>query len=1002
MAKKRKKRKQESEAQKRQRRAKAAQRRSAGAPASDGPPARSDASAAQRRRNANIRELERAIEELQRGFPDVGPADDDLPSDVEAHIVYCIDRPDGFLTGDSVWRRVDAGEPGGPPDVVREEELPEGYVDSLLDDVDRAIEPFLSKGAFGRSRFLSLCHARFREVLPRLIETGRFFRHHADGKGRDVLTPWVLQSSPGPLRVTASRVGRAEDYAVECRYGEGETSLDAAVFRKVFHNGYGYDGTAITDLGGPLSDGVLALLGQCRGKSAHGARELGRLLGALTEDELDQLVVLEHVDGWREEEIRPVPVLRLSRHGVWPPQQRMRADVVFRYDDVEVDAFEAGSALIDVAEGLRIRRMPGVEKSFLAELREQRCILPDSFGEGRMAVTAKLVPILPRLIEQGWQTESLGKPVRTHDRVHCRVRSGVDWFDLHAAVVFGGQTVDLAAAIAGLKAGERMLQLSDGSFAMLPVETLERLAVLWDVGEAGPDGALRLPRSQAVLLDALLATQEVEFSADAALARVRRVLRRHAELTEADAPEHFRGTLRGYQRGGLAWLLYLRDAGFGGCLADDMGLGKTVQVLALLEHARSTRKRHRPSLAVVPRSVLTNWQREAERFTPCLRTHIHHGAARSLTRKDLRSIDLVLTTYATLRNDAAQLGGFLFDTCILDEAQAVKNPDTQAAKAARLIEADHRLALTGTPIENHLGDLWSIFEFLNPGMLGTGPRFRRLIDDPRATPDSATLQLIAQAVRPFLLRRTKGQVLSELPEKTEVTLYCELEGRQREEYDTRLAVVRAELLGLVRAQGLNRSKFRVIEALLRLRQCACHAGLVACELSGVRSAKLELLLEQLREVTEEGHKALVFSQFTSFLAYARRMLDEAGIPYEYLDGRTRKRQERVDRFQDDPDCRVFLISLKAGGLGLNLTAASYVYILDPWWNPAVETQAVDRTHRIGQTRKVFAYRLIARDTVEEKVLQLQQRKRDLAEAILTADKSVMKKLDLDDLHVLLS
>jgi SNF2 family DNA or RNA helicase len=400
---------------------------------------------------------------------------------------------------------------------------------------------------------------------------------------------------------------------------------------------------------------------------------------------------------------------------------------------------------------------------------------------------------------------------------------------------------------------------------------------------------------------------------------------------------------------------------------------------------------------VVPRSLIFNWKAEAARFTPTLRVLDHTGVARARNASAFAEADLVLTTYGTLRRDALLLRDVFFDTVVLDEAQAVKNPGTEAAKAARLLKSEHRLALSGTPVENHLGELVSLFDFLNPGMLGRLGTLRN-----GAELDDEDRKVLAQALRPFILRRTKEQVIRDLPAKTEQTLFCELESEQRTLYDELRAHYRETLLARVEREGLARSRMHVLEALLRLRQAACHPGLVDRKRGGAASAKIDALLPSLAEVVSEGHKALVFSQFTSFLALVKDRLDAAGIVYEMLDGRTRDRQARVDRFQTDAACPVFLVSLKAGGLGLNLTAADYVFLLDPWWNPAVEAQAVDRAHRLGQRRPVFAYRLIARDTVEEKIVELQAKKRDLADAIITADGGVLRKLRREDLELLLS
>jgi SNF2 family DNA or RNA helicase len=517
---------------------------------------------------------------------------------------------------------------------------------------------------------------------------------------------------------------------------------------------------------------------------------------------------------------------------------------------------------------------------------------------------------------------------------------------------------------------------------------------------AAKDGAIRYNRAQVGLLDALLASQP-EVTCDEVFTRARDELRSFAGVRPVAPPESFVGELRGYQTEGLGWLHFLERFRFGGCLADDMGLGKTVQVLALLEGRRGNRPADTPrcSLVVVPRSLIFNWQQEAARFAPGLRVVDHTGIGRARDAAAFADADIVLTTYGTLRRDILLLKDVEFDYCILDEAQAIKNAASESAKAARLLRGRQRLALSGTPVENHLGELWSLFEFLNPGMLGAASTLK--LGGGLRNPDADSRQLLARALRPFLLRRTKEQVARDLPEKTEQTLYCDLEAEQRQQYDELRDHYRQALLG---GGNISKSQFKiqVLEALLRLRQVACHPGLVANKLADKPSAKLDALLPQLQQVLEGGHKALVFSQFTSFLGILRKRLDEEGIAYEYLDGRTRDRQAKVEHFQDDPDCKLFLISLKAGGVGLNLTAAEYVFLLDPWWNPAVEAQAIDRTHRIGQSKPVFAYRLIARDTVEEKVVALQQKKRDLADAILREDNALIRDLTREDLELLLS
>ncbi|HSS51682.1 MAG TPA: SNF2-related protein, partial [Thermoanaerobaculia bacterium] len=706
----------------------------------------------------------------------------------------------------------------------------------------------------------------------------------------------------------------------------------------------------------------------------------------------------------RFEETRPAPrpFLRLFP----PPWARSapRAALSFLYEGREVASDSTLRGLYRPAERRFLLRDREAEAQSAARLRELgfRTDL-DSFSPTPMLqMAANRIPkAVSALLAEGWAVEAEGQLYRSASRFRLSVSSGVDWFDLDGEADFEGKTVPLPEVLQAIRRGARHIQLGDGSLGMLPEEWIQKFAPIARLGTA--EGShVRFRSVQAVLLDAWLA-DEPAVTCDETFERARQRLQEFAGIAPAPAPPGFQGELRGYQRAGLGWLHFLRDFGFGGCLADDMGLGKTIQVLALLESRRTLRKRQGlpPSLVVVPRSLVFNWLAEAARFTPRLRVLSYTGADRVREAGGFAGYDLVLTTYGTLRKDVAVLREVELDYVILDEAQAIKNADSQTAKAARLLRGSHRLALTGTPVENHLGELWSLLEFLNPGFLGASPSFRGFTDELRA-PHSESRGLLVRALRPLLLRRTKEAVAPELPAKLEQTLFCELPSRQRRFYDELRDHYRASLGKRIGEQGIGRSKILVLEALLRLRQAACHPGLVDPQLLGDPCAKLDLLLPQLREVLEEGHKALVFSQFTSFLAILRQQLDAGGLPYLYLDGRTRDRADKVAAFQSATGCPLFLISLKAGGLGLNLTAPDYVYLLDPWWNPAVEAQAIDRAHRIGQERPVFASRIVARDTVEEKILDLQKTKRDLADAVIEADRSLLAGLSREDLELLLS
>ena len=701
-------------------------------------------------------------------------------------------------------------------------------------------------------------------------------------------------------------------------------------------------------------------------------------------------------------EPRPrVRVNRPERQNPYALRQDLRATVQFDYDGVVVEAPPAATAY-DPERRRLVRRNRAAEQAAIDRLHQLGFRYTWSHFESRqmLGISPEQFPrVVHALVNEGWRVEAEGRAFRSAVTMRLEVSSGIDWFDLHGAIDFGdGRSAPFPQLLAAIARGEDVVVLDDGSVGLLPEEWLRRYAAVAGFGAAEGD-AIRFHRSQAALLDALLAVQPaIEY--DEVFERVRAELHTFNGLQPLDPPSSFHGTLREYQREALGWFDFLRRFGFGGCLADDMGLGKTVMGLALLDARRHERGKgaRQPSLVVVPRSLIFNWMEEAARFAPKLKVLDYTGPLRDSS--GIRDADLVLTTYGTLRRDAADLNAIEFDYAILDEAQAIKNAATASAKAARLLRARHRLALSGTPIENHLGELWSLFEFLNPGLLGSAKAFQRA--SAARTRGDEDLEWLSRALRPFILRRTKEQVAPELPPRTEQTLQCELEGAQRRHYDELRAHYRATLLERIARDGVNRSKMQILEALLRLRQAACHSGLIDPRRAHEPSAKFDVLIPRLSEVIEEGHKALVFSQFTSFLALLRPRLDALGITYEYLDGRTRDRASRVARFQADPACRVFLISLKAGGLGLNLTAAEYVFLLDPWWNPAVEAQAIDRAHRIGQARHVFAYRLLARDTVEEKVAELQQSKRKLADAILNADAGLVRTLGPEDLEMLLS
>lgn len=704
------------------------------------------------------------------------------------------------------------------------------------------------------------------------------------------------------------------------------------------------------------------------------------------------------------------PRLRLASYSSLHHEMRHRpfvfGTVDFLYDGHSVSTNEP-SPVIGTGAAM-IRRDSFAESSHLksiTDLGANTFESFDEFGDVNVQLPDKQAnSILMKLLESNWEVEAEGGKVKWPGVFRMGVSSSLDWFDLNGELDFDGISATLPELLRAAQAGDEFIKLSDGTRGMLPEKWLQRYSTLISLGEVDGD-AVRFKPSQAMILDAMLEAQE-NATRDRDFKAYCKKLREFSGIKQKPAPKTFKGELRDYQKDGLSWLSFLNEFRLGGCLADDMGLGKTVQVLALLEARRTRRLKaddvRRPSLVVVPKSLIFNWIKEAQRFAPQLKVVNHTGLLRH--GNELSAADVIITTYGTLRMDIVTIEKLHFDYIILDEAQAIKNSDSQSAKVCRLLKSDFRLAMTGTPVENHLGELWSLFEFLNPGMLGASSAFQRLTSsrDEEEEERAAALGMISKALRPFMLRRTKTQVLKDLPGKTEQTLFCEMPPKQKKLYNELKKFYQAQLKNKIQEVGLKRSKIHVLEALLRLRQAACHPGLIDPKRAKEESGKMEAVLEQLTQIAADGHKALVFSQFTSLLDIVRRRLDKENICYAYLDGKTTKRQQVVENFQSDPNCPLFLISLKAGGHGLNLTAADYVFILDPWWNPAVEAQAVDRVHRMGQDRHVFAYRLISKDTVEERILEMQKEKRALAEAVISADASLISSLTAEDLAMLLS
>jgi len=699
----------------------------------------------------------------------------------------------------------------------------------------------------------------------------------------------------------------------------------------------------------------------------------------------------------------------------------LRATLKFGYGDFTAplakDEPYALASIPDTWNLVRIHRQPAREEYFYQLLtdptfRLKRAGSPHPLGTLELRARAHpydfLMHSIPALLKAGFEMYGednlkAGRINRNAATLRVNITSGIDWFDLQTVVEFGDQQANFHDIRKALKRGENYIKLADGSIGQIPQEWLEKYKHLWGLAEETADG-FRVSDLHLSLLDSLL-EEDASIQTPPDLIQRRERFRHFERIAPQPLPKGFAGELRPYQKHGFDWLHFLREYKFGGILADDMGLGKTVQVLTYLQSlqeqaevkpASNNVEMKEAHLLVVPKSLITNWQRESEKFTPSLKFLEYMGNFRNKDVSVFDEYDVIITTYGTMLRDIELLRKYKFNHIILDESQAIKNPLAKSAKAARLLHAEHRIVMTGTPVENNTFELWSQFAFLNPGLLGSMDYFKSQFANPiESAGDEKSAETLRKLVYPFILRRTKEQVALELPPRTERIVYTDMDTAQKKFYNQTRERYRAELLGLIESEGMNNARFKVLEGLLRLRQIAVHPALVDKKYKG-EAPKFDVLLETLETLQAENHKALIFSQFVETLKLAKRELDARKIKYMYLDGQTKNRQDKVDEFQSNEKIPFFLISLKAGGVGLNLTAADYVIHLDPWWNPAVEMQASDRAHRIGQTKPVFVYKIIARDTVEEKILQLQEKKRALVKNIIATETSFFKSLTQDD------
>lgn len=689
---------------------------------------------------------------------------------------------------------------------------------------------------------------------------------------------------------------------------------------------------------------------------------------------------------------------------------------IFDYNGVEKQWLDYTPAITAVnGKVIVLERDEASEQTFLTLLRH----LHPSMQESRKAHSFLLpaeealkgnwyFSFLDRLQEA--QVEIVGveslKQLRINPnkpRTQLQISSGIDWFDAEVDLSFGEEKVSLADVKKALGKRQNFVHLSDGSMGLLSEDWMERYSLMVKLGSVNGKN-IRLKKIHFSAIEGL--SDEIgdqQTIAELMYKRKRLLDYDYGQDHGFEIPENVRADLRPYQKAGFQWMAFLNEISWGGILADDMGLGKTLQTLTFVQYYLN-RNPDALFLVACPTTLIYNWENEIKKFTPDITYAIHHGPQRRSKAEEFES-RLIITTYGTLRSDIKMLSQMKFDYVILDESQAIKNPMSQVAKASLMLESKNRIALSGTPVQNNTFDLYAQMNFLNPGMLGSMEFFRNEFATPidKMQEEDAKKHL-RKLIHPFLLRRTKEQVAPDLPKKTEMVLFCEMGAKQRKIYDAFRNSFRTKILGEIEERGMERSQLSILTGLMKLRQiCDSPAILNDDEKFDNHSIKIEELIRELTENTG-SHKALVFSQFLGMLGLIREELEKQNIPYVYFDGSTSSsdREKAIQSFQNDETCRVFLISLKAGGVGLNLTAADYVYIVDPWWNPAVEQQAIDRTHRIGQTKSIFAYRLICKDTIEEKILLLQERKLTLVKDLVADDNAFVKRLTKEDVAYLLS
>lgn len=686
---------------------------------------------------------------------------------------------------------------------------------------------------------------------------------------------------------------------------------------------------------------------------------------------------------------------------------------VMKYGDVEVPVLSRKQihAADHAGNIFTVSRREDEELQFIASLSRQHPYFEEQLNNGCFYLHKK------RFLDEGWFLNAFeewhqqkitilgfnqlkGNNINPNKvKITIAVKSGLNWFDTEFDVNFGKQKVPLKHLHRSIRNKSKFVKLGDGTMGILPQEWIDRLTKYFNSGDI-VDESIHTAKVNFTEITDLYEEEILSASVKMELSTYKAKIADFKNIEKIEVPAALQGTLRDYQKEGLNWLNFLDEFRFGGCLADDMGLGKTIQIIAFILSQRE--KGHQnTNLIVVPTTLIFNWQAEIAKFAPDLKVHTIYGADRIKDHEDFSSYEIILTSYGTLLYDINWLKKYYFNYIFLDESQTIKNPDSLRYQSVRLLQSRNKIVITGTPIENNTFDLYGQLSFACPGLLGSKQYFKDHYSSPiDKFKDTKRAIALKKKVSPFILRRTKKEVAAELPDKTEMVIYCEMGTAQKNAYDACKNEYRKSLLS--EKEDSEKHLLHILKGLTELRQiCDSPALLKDNLLHGASSSKITTLMEEIDSHSPQ-HKILVFSQFVSMLDLIKKELEDKQIPFEYLSGQTTNREKRVENFQNNPDVRVFLISLKAGGIGLNLTEADYVYLVDPWWNPAVENQAIDRCYRIGQKKNVIAVRLICPDTIEEKIMKLQETKKELVNDIIKTDTSLLKSLSKNDLIELFS